>query len=257
MSSCPYWSRSKRSSLKLIDVKSIIVDDEITAREIVAELCRSTPKLEVMAQFPNAVEALKYVNQNPIDVIFLDIHMPMLTGFDFIQTLKQPPKIVLTTSDKNFATDAYEYDFIVDYLVKPITRQRFQKTMTKLARALQQARIEQEQTSPIGSNSDGGDLYINIDRRLIKLKFTNILMIEAKGDYIEIKTTDSFYRVHSTLKKIKEKLPESLFLQIHRSFIINFTKIIDIQDNSVLIERNVIPISRSNRPGLMQRLNLL
>ncbi|MEM1003694.1 MAG: LytTR family DNA-binding domain-containing protein, partial [Bacteroidota bacterium] len=101
------------------------------------------------------------------------------------------------------------------------------------------------------------DLYINIDRRLIKLKFQEILLIEAKGDYIEIKTVDSFYRVHSTLKKIKEKLPESLFMQIHRSYIINFTKIIDIQDNSVLIERSVIPISRSNRPNLMQRLNLL
>jgi len=101
------------------------------------------------------------------------------------------------------------------------------------------------------------DLYINIDRRLIKLKFGEIQLIEAQGDYIEIQTQQKRYRVHSTLKKIKEKLPESRFLQIHRSFIINFTQIIDIQDNSVLIERNVIPISRSNRPELMQRLNLL
>ncbi|MET1258073.1 LytTR family DNA-binding domain-containing protein [Flagellimonas sp. DF-77] len=242
-------------------MKCIIVDDEVMAREIVAELCRVTPKLEVVAQFPNAVEALKYVNQNPIDVIFLDIHMPMLTGFDFIQTLKQPPKIVLTTSDKNFATEAYEYDFIVDYLVKPISCSRFQKTIDKLCNAPQQqpmlAETTQQQMAQTIEPLAEEDLYINIDRRLIKLKFREILMIEAKGDYIEIKTTDSFFRVHSTLKKIREKLPESLFLQIHRSFIINFTKIIDIQDNSVLIERNVIPISRSNRPGLMQRLNLL
>ena len=101
------------------------------------------------------------------------------------------------------------------------------------------------------------DLYINIDRRLIKLKLSDILLIEAQGDYIEIKTTKSVFRVHSTLKKIKEKLPDTRFLQIHRSYIINFTQIIDIEDNSVLIDKSVIPISRSNRPELMQRLNLL
>jgi len=238
-------------------VKCIIIDDENSARAIMAELCKSAPYLEVKAQLPNAVEALKYVNQNEVDVIFLDIHMPMLTGFDFIQTLKKPPKIVVTTSDKNFATDAYEYDFIVDYLVKPITYDRFQKTICKLGNLLQQ---QEGTTANHGPNEEQGrenELYINIDRRLIKLKYAEILFVEAKGDYIEIKTKSTIHRVHSTLKKVKDKLPESLFLQIHRSFIINFTQIIDIQDNSVLIERNVIPISRSNRPQLMQRLNLL
>lgn len=220
------------------------------------ELCATTPELEVVAQFPNALEALKYLSQNEVDVIFLDIHMPFLTGIDFIQTLKNPPKIVLTTSDTDYALAAYEYEFIVDYLVKPIIYERFQKTVYKLKNAFQPAMANGDEgfsnEPPVGE-----DLYINIDRRLIKLKFGEILMIEAKGDYIEIKTSSTMYRVHSTLKKIKEKLPESLFMQIHRSFIINFTKIIDIQDNSVLIERSVIPISRSQRPNLMQRLNLL
>ena len=92
---------------------------------------------------------------------------------------------------------------------------------------------------------------------MIKLKLDEILVIEAKGDYIDVKTEKEEYKVHTTLKKIKEKLPEKLFLQIHRSYIINFTKIIDIEDNSVLIAKNVVPISRSNRPELMRRLNLL
>ncbi|MEM6865600.1 MAG: LytTR family DNA-binding domain-containing protein [Bacteroidota bacterium] len=235
-------------------MRSIIVDDEASARAIVAELCKTIPDMEVRAEFPNALEALKFLKDNQVDLIFLDIHMPKLTGIDFIETLQNPPKIVLTTSDKNFAIEAYEYPFIVDYLVKPISQERFQKCIVKLNAAFNQVLP----FTSFGTKTDRDqELYINIDRRLIKLKFNDILLIEAKGDYIEIQTLGKRYRVHSTLKKIKDKLPESRFLQIHRSFIINFTQIVDIQDNSVLIEKSVIPISRSNRPELMQRLNLL
>lgn len=236
-------------------MKCIIVDDEASARAIVLELCKAIPEMEVIAEFPNALEALKFLKHNSVDLIFLDIHMPKLTGVDFIEMVNNPPKIVLTTSDKDFAIEAYGYEFIVDYLVKPITYERFQKCIIKLNNAFKSATNESTETQMMQAEDE--DLYINIDRRLIKLKFRDILLIEAQGDYIEIKTQQKQYRVHSTLKKIKEKLPQSRFLQIHRSFIINFTQIIDIQDNSVLIERSVIPISRSNRPELMQRLNLL
>lgn len=233
----------------------IIIDDEAAARAIVAQLCTSYPELDVIEEFPNAIDAIKFLNQQTIDLVFLDIHMPGFTGFDFVQTLKNPPKIVLTTSDTNFAIEAYEYEAIVDYLVKPISPERFAKSIQKVKNSLE------KQPALIASEGNtagvGEDLYINIDRRLIKLTFDEILFIEAKGDYIDVKTTKETHRVHNTLKKIKEKLPEELFLQIHRSFIINFTKIIDIEDNSVLIEKNVIPISRSNRPELMRRLNLL
>lgn len=240
-------------------MRCIIVDDEGAARAIISQLCQMTPELEVLAEFPNAVEALKYLGKQEVDVIFLDIHMPFLTGIDFVQTLRNPPKIVFTTSDKEFAIAAYEYDFIVDYLIKPVTVERFQKSVEKLKKRMQPALAGEDNGLPTATElaKEDEDMYINIDRRLIKLKFGEILFVEAKGDYIEIKTVEEQYRVHSTLKKIKEKLPESLFMQIHRSFIINFTKIVDIQDNSVLIERSVIPISRSQRPHLMQRLNLL
>jgi len=170
-----------------------------------------------------------------------------------VQTLKNSPKIVLTTSDTQFAIEAYEYESIVDYLVKPITQNRFEKSVQKIKNALS-AKTE---TESIDREESKDDLYINIDRRLIKLKLNHILFVEAKGDYIDITTVTEKYHVHTTLKKIKEKLPEKTFLQIHRSYIINFTKIIDIEDNSVLIEKSVIPISRSSRPELMRRLNLL
>ncbi len=233
----------------------IIIDDETTARTIINQLCSNLDRLNVLEEFPNAIQAIKYLNQNEVDLIFLDIHMPDFTGFDFIETLKNPPKIILTTSDSNFAIQAFEYDCIFDYLVKPITLDRFQKAILK-AEALNKKVNPTDSPNKVEMVS-GNDLYINIDRRLIKIDIPSIYLIEAKGDYIQVKTEEKNYTVHSTLKKIESKLPDSLFLKIHRSFIINVTKIIDIEDNSVLIKKYVIPVSRSNRPELMKRLNLL
>ncbi len=237
----------------------IIIDDEGTARMIIQQLCSQVDELSVLEEFPNAIQAIKYLNSNTVDLIFLDIHMPDFTGFDFIQTLKNPPQIILTTSDKNFALEAFEYDCIVDYLVKPITLPRFLKALQKVETGTSEN--TETETSPVQNasapTSGENDLYINIDRRLIKIAIPSIKVIEAKGDYILIKTEKQNYTVHSTLKKIEEKLPDDLFLKVHRSYVINFKKIIDIEDNSVLIEKDVIPVSRSNRPELMRRLNLL
>jgi DNA-binding LytR/AlgR family response regulator len=183
--------------------------------------------------------------------------MPDFTGFDFIDTIKNPPMIVLTTSDKNFAINAFEYDCIVDYLVKPVTLPRFLKSIQKAENFVKTTNSSSTTVSKTEKELPKKELYINIDRRLIKIDFEKIYLIEAKGDYILIKTDDKNYTVHSTLKKIEDKLPESLFLKVHRSYIINIKKIIDIEDNSVLIAKDVIPISRSNRPELMKRLNLL
>lgn len=235
----------------------IIIDDEATARAIIGQLCTNVPSLKVLEDFPNALQAIKYLNQNEVDLIFLDIHMPDFTGFDFIDTIKNPPNIILTTSDPNFAIQAFGYDCIVDYLVKPITPERFQKAIDKAASIKPKTSEPKSKTSGQVETSSGNDLYVNIDRRLIKIDIPSIYLVEAKGDYIQVKTDDKNYTVHSTLKKIEEKLPNDLFLKIHRSYIINVDKIIDIEDNSVLIKKDVIPVSRSNRPELMKRLNLL
>jgi len=234
----------------------IIIDDEATARAIIGQLCTNVTSLKVLEDFPNAMQAIKYLNSNAIDLIFLDIHMPDFTGFDFIDTIKNPPKIILTTSDPNFAIQAFGYDCIVDYLVKPITPERFQKAIDKAEAIKPTAPVEKASSGQVETSS-GNDLYVNIDRRLIKIDIPSIYLVEAKGDYIQVKTDDKNYTVHSTLKKIEDKLPDSLFLKIHRSYIINVDKIIDIEDNSVLIKKDVIPVSRSNRPELMKRLNLL
>jgi two-component system response regulator LytT len=232
----------------------IIIDDEEMARAIIEKMIESTPQLNLLEEFSNALHAIKYLNQNEVDLIFLDIHMPDFTGFDFIQTIKNPPKIILVTSDKNFAIEAFEYECIIDYLVKPITEDRFQKAIQKANAIPSSATII---ANKVANEDNANEFYINIDRRLIKIEFALVNIIEAKGDYIHIKTENKNYVVHSTLKKIEEKLPKDLFLKVHRSFIINTKKIIDIEDNSVLIGKDVIPVSRANRPDLMKRLNLL
>jgi len=234
-------------------MKCIIIDDEKMARVITSTLCNQISDLIVVEEFSNAIQAIKFLNENSVDLIFLDIHMPDFNGLDFIKTLKDPPKIILTTSDPQFAIEAFEYDFIIDYLLKPLELTRFKKAIDKAERKS----ITKASTTSKTTKESDNDFYVNIDRRLIKIDLPSIYLIEAKGDYINIKTEDKTYTVHSTLKKIEEKLPESLFLKVHRSYIINIKKIIDIEDNSVLIKRDVVPVSRSKRPELMKRLDLL
>lgn len=234
----------------------ILIDDEKMARVIIQTLCKNFDDLTVVEEFSSAIQAIKYLNENEVDLIFLDIHMPDFSGLDFIKTLKNPPKIILTTSDPQFAIEAFEYECVVDYLLKPIQLPRFEKAIAKVKNTIpKKPKIKAGKSEK--ETAIENDFYVNIDRRLIKIDLATIYLVEAKGDYIHIKTEDKNYVVHSTLKKIEDKLPTSLFLKVHRSFIINVKKIIDIEDNSVLIKKDVVPVSRSNRPELMKRLNLL
>ncbi len=140
---------------------------------------------------------------------------------------------------------------MVDYLVKPITKERFNKSLEKIE-ALD---FKKNTASDITIQSDS--LFVSVDKRLVKINISDIYLIEAKGDYINIKTDQRNYIVHATLKKIEEKLPPLNFFKAHRSFIINTNEIIDIEDNTVLIRKDVIPVSRSNKSELMNKLNLL
>lgn len=176
----------------------IIIDDEEMARAIIVQFISNNTDLIIENEFSSALQAIKYLNQNHVDLIFLDIHMPDFTGFDFIQTIKDPPKVILVTSDKNFAMEAFEYECILDYLVKPLTEDRFQK-------AIQKAKLHKKAPKPgevkaIDEDSVN-EFYINIDRRLIKIEMASVNIIEAKGDYIHVKTESKNYIVHSTLKK--------------------------------------------------------
>lgn len=233
-------------------IKCIIIDDEKLAREILSILILKSEKLVLVEQFSNAIDAMKYLNSNKVDLIFLDIHMPNFSGFDFVQTIKNPPNIILVTVDKNFALDAFNYNCIADYLVKPIEEDRFNRAVKRIT-----VKKEKPAIAPIIPDTTTKEIYVNIDKRLIKIDITTINYIQANGDYILIKTEVNNYTVHTTLKKIEEKLPKSSFLKIHRSYVININKIIDIQDSTVLIGKDLIPVSKNNRSLLMESINLL
>lgn len=233
----------------------IIIDDEVTSRVILHQLCSEIKSLTVVAEFENAVDAIKYLNKNEVDLVLLDIHLPDFTGFEFIQTLKNPPKVIITSSDKNFAIEAYEYDCIIDYLEKPILLPRFKKAIHKA----KTSSVSSVKKIALGDETSGleNELYINIDKRLIKIDITSIYVIEAKGDYVSVKTETNNFVIHTTLKKIQEKLPQTLFFKIHRSYIINLKKIDKIEDNCVIINKEVVPISRYVKADLWSKLNLL
>jgi DNA-binding LytR/AlgR family response regulator len=181
-------------------MRSIIIDDDAIARLLVSKLCVDFPDIDLLEEFENAIDAIKFLNDQEVDLIFLDIHMPGFSGFDFIKTLKNSPRIILITSDKNFALEAFEYPNVVDYLVKPITKERFAKAIAKIHNFTQ---ISKEKAiAPVKDSNK--ELYVNIDRRLVKIDFTDINVIEAKGDYIRIKTNNISHVVHSTLKKLKK-----------------------------------------------------
>lgn len=234
----------------------IIIDDDSSSRLILNQLCSEMDNLNVISEFSNAMQAIKFLNNSEVDLIFLDIHMPEFSGFDLLQTLKNPPKVILITSDDSLALNAFDYDCIVDYIVKPIVPQRLEKAYQK-AKSFTVSGLQNKNQLNSSNNTNFSEFYINIDRTLIKIQTGSVKIIMAKGDYIIIKTNDKEYQVHSTLKKIASKLPEEHFLQVHRSYIINLSKIIDIQDNSILIDQSVIPISRSKKPELLRRLDLL
>ncbi|MBK5208770.1 MAG: response regulator transcription factor [Flavobacteriaceae bacterium] len=238
-------------------MKCISIDDEEIARVIIERLITNNKNLNLVASFSNSIEAIKYLNQNSVDLIFLDIHMPSFTGFDLLQTLKDPPKVIIISSHSNFALEAFEYDSVVDYLEKPISQARLDKAVEKAKLFSNSKKEIQDFPAFRAKENSKSELYVNIYKRLVKINFDSINLIEAKGDYILIKTDKENHTVHSTLKKIEEKLPKDLFLKVHRSFIINIEKIIDIEDSSLLIGKNVVPVSRSSKPELMKRLNLL
>jgi len=243
-------------------MKCIIIDDEIMARAIISESITSRTEHVVEAEFDSAIEAIKFLNKNKVDLIFLDIHMPDFNGFDFIDSLKHNVKIVLITSDKEFAITAFEYDNVVDYLVKPISEERFDKAIKKInninidnlnaANLIPKSNNKEKITEDFESS-----FYINIGKRLIKIDTNSILYFQAKGDYVTIKTESNNYVMHNTLKKIENKLPAGMFFKSHRSYLINTKKIIDIEENTVLIGKDVVPVSRRNRPQLMKSLKLL
>ncbi len=228
----------------------IIVDDELSSRLLIEQLCEQHNSLEVLAVFDDTISAVAYLTdlaEQKIDLIWLDVEMPGLTGFGLLERIPWIPFVVLTSTKTEYAYDAFQYR-VTDYLKKPITSNRFNLTVEKV--------LGLHSLTKPGSPNRRQEIYIKTDGRYTRLPFSTISYLENRGDYIKIITHSQVHIVYGTMKQIEEKLGDT-FMRVHRSFIINLEKIVDIEENTLVIGDKVIPISRANRPELMKRLNLL
>ena len=235
-------------------MKAIIIDDDLFFCKVLSGFCEKT-KIEVLNTFQNPIDGLTYLNENEVDVVFLDFHMPDLNGFDILKNVSST-KFILTTLDETKAVEAFDYD-VVDFLLKPVDFTRFMRAIQRLKKVIPTTTTTAIETEP-KSEENPEFVYVNINKRLVKVALDSIDFVQANGNYVKVtRQKEEDLMVHTSLKKITQKLPPSVFHQVHRSYIVNINKIVDIEDSSIVIGRNVIPIGKDYRVKLLERLHLL
>ncbi|MDC6390823.1 response regulator transcription factor [Maribacter sp. PR1] len=226
-------------------IKYIIVDDETASHDNIKDYASNLTYLSFQKSCYNAFEALEYLNKHSIDLIFLDINMPKLSGLEFLKTLSNPPKIIITTAYEEFALEGYELN-IDDYLLKPFNFSRFVKSVSKVSDALANKSISIQNSE----TNEGAKIFIKEDKKYYQIKLKDILFIEAYGNYVKINMVDRIIVSHQTLTSFTHNLPESQFIRVHKSFIISIDKIELIEGNRIHIKDHKIPI------GKMYKLNI-
>lgn len=224
---------------------AVIVDDEPIARNFLERYCEKSGTITVVGSFPDSESAFAFLMQNEIDILFLDVEMPGDSGFQLLDKLIVMPKVILTTSKKDYAYDAFQYK-VIDYLKKPFTYVRFQESIGKVT----------ESTSEKKTAAEIEDIFIKSNGKFIRLNYEDILYIESLGDYVKYCTADKKYVTHSTLKAVEEKINNVQFMKVHRSYIVNLRKINNIEDYTLYIGNSVIPISKLLKTEVMGRINI-
>lgn len=225
---------------------AIIVEDLAVAAEVLQKYCVKSGVVSVLDSFSSAEEALPFLSSQVVDLIFLDIEMPGANGFELLDQLQYQPQVILTTTKTEYAFNAFEYS-VADFLKKPFSYQRFLGSLEKLR-------------SPNGKKEETEDkshVFIKSDGKLIRLNNDDILYIESMGDYVKFITTDKKIISHNTIKALSEKINPDVFCKVHRSYIINMTKISDIRDNTLYIANAKIPVSKANRVAVMNRIRIV
>ena len=231
-------------------INCLIIDDEPLAINVIKNYLEPIENFEVVNTFSNPIEGLNYLKNNKVDVVFLDINMPVLDGINFIKSLDNAPILVITSAYSQFAIETYELD-VLDYLVKPIEFPRLMKTLNKISKRLNNSTSSNSQET---NNSESPFIFVKIDKkRMKKIFFNEILVIESLKDYLKINTLTGKYIIHSTLSDFTDLLPERNFLRIHRSYTIAIDKIDAVEGNSIEIEGLRYVIGRSYIDHVKQR----
>ncbi len=241
-------------------INVIIVDDEPLAQDVLETYIEKMPELNLVQKCNNAFEANEALKNGDIDLMFLDIQMPQVTGVDFLKALKNPPLVIFTTAYSNYAIEGFELNAL-DYMLKPISMERFMKAVNK---AMDQLELQHREKSPAAAAHHEADgktdfIFVKADKKLVKVNFEEILYIEGLKDYVIIRTDKGRIITLQTMKSLEDKLPLSQFKRIHRSYIVNISKINAIVGNMVeVIEKNVakhLPVGKNYRDELLEIIN--
>lgn len=238
----------------MTQLRCLIVDDEPIARDIVQSYCSHLDQLAVAASCGNALEAKQILQQQQIDLVFLDINMPVMDGVSFVKTLKYPPQIIFTTAYKEFAHQAFDLA-ACDYLLKPFSFDRFIIAVDKAIEKLQPtlpAKVLQPEATP-----KEDFVFIKTEGKIFKVLHNELLFAEAQGNYTKVTTINQVLSPKMPFSTFEEMLPKTIFLRTHRSFLINKAKISHIEGNRVFINQNEIPIGSNYKESLMSHLGLV
>jgi len=232
----------------------LIVDDDKLSVKIIEEFVERTSGLNLVGSFTSAVEAVNMLNGSDacqVDLIFLDIEMPEMSGIEFLKAINIIPQVIIYSSQEKYALESYEYD-VTDYLLKPVQYSRFFKAVDRARKLFERKELPVKQST---------EIFIKNNSSLVRVRYDDILWIEAMENYVVFNTFKEKYTIHFTMKSISERMPTDRFMRVHRSFIVNFNKIKAIEDNSVVIKtelgNKVIPIGKSYRDRLLDDINLI
>ena len=231
-------------------INCLIVDDNKIARTTMKQLAAFVQDMVVVEECASATEAFQFLQQNPVDLVLLDIEMPGMSGIELTKNLgHNGPLIIFITSKKDYAVEAFELN-VADYIVKPITPSRFTQAVEKAKEIL-------ASNSEEYNINEGEFIFIRDSNIIRRLKIDDILFAEAMGDYVKLHTPQRFYTIHSTLKAVEARLPASIFLRVHRSYIVAINKIDTIQDGSIIINGKTLPVADTYRFSLNKRINVI
>ncbi|WP_215235932.1 LytR/AlgR family response regulator transcription factor [Dyadobacter linearis] len=233
-------------------INCLIVDDEPIARDILATYCAHFPYLNVVGAVTNALEIKPVLFEQKVDILFLDINMPVMDGVTFLKTLKNPPQVIFTTAYREYALDAFELS-ACDYLLKPFSLERFVVAVDKAMERLQVAGSPAAETT-VPKKDDF--IFIKTDGRIYKILFSDLLYAEANGNYTKIILANSTLLPAMTFSNFEEMLPGTTFVRIHRSFIVNKSKINHIEGNRIFLNTIELPIGTNYRDNLLKELGL-
>ncbi|QGY47312.1 response regulator [Maribellus comscasis] len=233
--------------------KCLVIDDEPLARDLMRSHIEKLENFEIVEECSDAMKALNALQKHSVDLMFMDIQMPQITGIEFLKTLKHPPKVIITTAYREYALDGFELD-VVDYLLKPITFERFLKSVNKYYQVSQEDLIADQPANATVQNEEAF-IYVKENKKVIKIHLNEIMYVEGLSEYVQIYTDSKKIITKTSMTNMEEKLPDSGFIRIHKSYIVSVQKIEAFTSSSIEVPGKELPIGRSYKNSVLEVLH--